>query len=130
GDYMATEELQAAISNPEYLPYLTIKYAWIKDELLSSKYDGPCYSYTHLKVGSGAIYLGLCLEAYGFYKFNGRSSAFKKQQKPPKGNPACTPETEDLYCTPQEIKQVSIETEINEDFEPHLRYAILTSQMT
>jgi hypothetical protein len=130
-DYIASPELKEAISNPEHLKLLTVKYSFIKDLLLKPEdFPGPCYSYTHLKEGSGAIYLGLCLEEYGFAKYSGKKTAFKRGPVPTNANPSCTPAMEDQYCTPDEIKKVSAETEMEEDFPKRLRYAILTSGMT
>ena len=84
-DYIATRELSEKINDINYLRLLTCKYAKII-ELLQDKtgFPGPWYSYTHLKLGSGAYYLGICLEQHGIEKFRGLNYPLAKDQNFPK----------------------------------------------
>ena len=141
-DYIPTEELKRYIADDTYLRILNVKAWAIKNILLedversidmtpkgSPKLKGPAYGYTHLKFGSGAIYLGICLEQYGFEKFRGES-VIRKLGTPPLSNPACTPSMEDQFCTPEELAKVDAEYDLDPDFPKKLRYSILTSNLS
>ena len=129
-DYVGTPELIEFISNINYLRILSIKYAEIisivKD---TNRFPGPCYGYTHLKLGSGAIYLGICLEQHGFEKYRGLSYPFKNDPKNTHYDPSCSPINEDNFCTADELLRVEKHSAISDAFPKKLRYAILTSGM-
>ena len=133
GDYEATPELLEAISNLDYLKALSINYWKIITRLIddykdeTGKAKGPKYGYTHLKEGSGAIYLGLCMEANGFEKFRGDASVIIKNRK--QADPLCTPTMEERFCSPEELKNISKDQYIDSRFTKKPRYAILTSNL-
>lgn len=130
-EYHGTPELLANISQMDYLQALNVKAAFIieniKDEMNSPGIHGPIYSYMHLKKGSGAIYLGICLEAHGFEKYTGKESVLKRKVGPITFNPSCTPTAEDQYCSQEQLNKVKEEQELKDTFSKKLRYAILTS---
>lgn len=129
GEYEATPELREAVEDMNHLKRLSIKYSTIIEILQnfeSSPIRGPAYTYTHFKVGSGAIYFGLCMEAHGYQKFKGDISPFKVPVVM-NINPSCTPITEEQFCTPEETKKSNDDLELDENFLPKRRYAILTS---
>ncbi|RPI81697.1 MAG: hypothetical protein EHM34_08185, partial [Nitrosopumilales archaeon] len=101
----------------------------IKIDLKSIDIPGPVYSYTHLKFGSGAIYLGLCLEEHGFEKYSGKRTAFAKNPRV-QINPSCTPMMEDQFCVEKDLQAVRDEKILFPEFTKKLRYAILTSKLT
>jgi hypothetical protein len=137
GEYIATDELKQYINDVNMVsnPALDYKDAMrkIRDtknfDLKLVDIPGPVYSYTHLKFGSGAIYLGLCLEEHGFTKFSGKQSAFTTNQKI-QINPSCTPMMDDQFCDEKELKKVKDEKILFPEFTKKLRYAILTSKLT
>ena len=131
-DYVGTVELIEAIRDINDLRILSSKYAEIIEILKYSNdiLPGPCYGYTHLKLGSGAYYLGICLEQHGFEKYRGFSYPFKNNPKNIPFNPACSPSVEDNQCGINDLLMLEKLTEIDETFPKKLRYAILTSNIT
>ena len=106
------------------LRYLTIKYSQMVASVYNSYYSdstvrGTSYAYTHWLKGSGAIYLGLCLDANGIEKLNISSSVFISQKSTQVG----------LSCP---IKETVIggrisNRQIRKDFVKKPRYALLHS---
>lgn len=100
------------LKNPDNLKQSSFKfYSVVK---LCKDNPGNCWCYTHLKVGSGGVLLGLCFEANGFEKFNAVKSIFGSEVESGLG-PVCS----ENYTGDRVIK-----------IKKGLRYAVLTSTMT
>ena len=129
-DYVGTPELIENIRDINHLRILSNKYADIIEILkIVDVLPGPCYAYTHLKLGSGAYYLGICLEQHGFEKYRGISYPFKNDPKTVPFNPACSLSMEDNHCDIEDLLELERKTEISDSFPKKLRYAILTSNI-
>lgn len=72
--YAATPEFLPWISNLAYIRTLSCKYYWILKHAIED--SGNVFIYGEYAEGSGAVVLGLCLEALGFEKYDESSSMF------------------------------------------------------
>lgn len=102
------------------LRYLSNKWAKIVEEIndqyyLKSDLKGNIYGYTHFLNGSGAIYLGVTLEANGIKRFEAETSVFGNDMTPSRS--LCTPNPK-TKRTPRYIK-----------IPPGPRYAIIHSKV-
>ena len=111
------------------------------DEInIKDKIFGPMYTYTHFKTGSGAYYMGLCLEQrklkddgseyIQFERFMGKTSPFKAFQQSDKLDVVCGLNSEDENCTDEDIDKSENKYQINSTFAKKWRYAILTSGLS
>lgn len=116
GRFVATPEFYEWISDFEKLKSLSIKFAEIIR--LCKEDPGNCWCYSNFIRGSGAIVLGLCMEAQGFENFTENSSVFSTT-----GSSGLAP-----ICAGKSLDDVSGERFVR--IPKALRYALLTSETT
>lgn len=118
--FQANPELLQAISNMNVLKQLSCKFASIVD--LCRNQPGNAWCYSDLIEGSGAIVLGLCLEAHGFEYFNMNQSVFAL----PSGKPEGKDKAGEPYCAPEATRGVSRKSTLKPGVN---RYVLLTSEI-
>jgi hypothetical protein len=114
GEYIATPELLAWISNIDYLRTLSSKFSDVIR--LARDEPGNVWCYSNFVIGSGAILLSLCFEAQGFEKFSETSSIFTTT-----GGAGLSP-----LCAASEAHNGERVVRIDK----RLRYGVLTSETT
>lgn len=110
--YRPTETFQEWLSNPDLLRKMSAKYSFIVETCRDT--PGVAFCYTDYVSGSGAIVLGLAMEANGFDKFNEITSVFQSDSS----NSGLTPYCNAPGTTPG--RRIRIEKKN--------RYALITSE--